>query len=81
MSRPARLVLLAVCALLVAAAPAAAKSNGKLKLIRGATTLTLDEGALDALTSLGVAPAPPGKDADPQESPWGFQVVEDAAWR
>ena len=58
MSRPIRLVLLAVCALLVAAAPAAAKSNGKLKLIRGATTLTLDEGALDALTSLGVAPAP-----------------------
>ena len=27
------------------------------------------------------APAPPGKDADPQESPWGFQVVEDEAWR
>jgi hypothetical protein len=26
-------------------------------------------------------PAPSGKDADPQESPWGFQVVEDAAWR
>jgi hypothetical protein len=60
MPRLTRTVLLVVCALLVAAAPAAAKSKSKdsLKLSRGATTLTLDQGAVDALTSLGIAPAP-----------------------
>jgi len=60
MSRLTRTVLLVVCAMLVAAAPAAAKakSKGSLKLSRGATTLTLDKGAVDALTSLGIAAAP-----------------------
>lgn len=59
MSRLTRTVLLAVCAMLVVAAPAAAKSKkGALKLSRGATTLTLDQGAVNALTSLGIAAAP-----------------------
>jgi hypothetical protein len=60
MTRLTRTVLLVACALLVAAAPAAAKSksHGSLKLSRGATTLTLDKGAVDALTSLGIAAAP-----------------------
>ena len=60
MTRPVRTVVLALCALLVLAAPAAAKSkNGAtLKLKGGATTLTLDQGAIDALTSLGIAAAP-----------------------
>ena len=58
MTRPIRLVVLALCALLVAAAPAAAKSKQSLKLSRGATTLTLDKGATDALASLGIAAAP-----------------------
>jgi hypothetical protein len=68
MTRLTRTVLLVACALLVAAAPAAAKSksHGSLKLSRGATTLTLDKGAVDALTSLGIAAAPlkPAKAAD-----------------
>ena len=55
-SHPA--AVLALCALLVAAAPAAAKPKKSLKLSRGATTLTLDKGAIDALTSLGIAAAP-----------------------
>ena len=58
MTRPIRLAVLALCALLVAAAPAAAKSKQSLKLSRGATTLTLDTGAIDALASLGIAAAP-----------------------
>ena len=59
MTRLSRLALLALCALLVAAAPAAAKSKSStLKLSRGATTLTLDKGATDALASLGIAAAP-----------------------
>ena len=58
MTRPIRLAVLALCALLVAAAPAAAKPKKSLKLSRGATTLTLDKGAIDALASLGIAAAP-----------------------
>jgi hypothetical protein len=58
MTRLSRMVLLAVCALLVVAAPAAAKSKRSLKLSGGATTLTLDQGAIDALASLGIAAAP-----------------------
>ena len=59
MTRVSRMLLLVLCALLVAAAPAAAKSKtGSLKLSRGATTLTLDKGAADALASLGIAAAP-----------------------
>jgi len=58
MSRLTRTALLVACALLVAAAPAAAKSKGSLKLSRGTTTLSLDKGAVDALTSLGIAAAP-----------------------
>lgn len=59
MSRLSRMVPLVLCALLVLAAPAAAKSKQRsLKLSRGATTLTLDKGAIDALTSLGIAAAP-----------------------
>jgi hypothetical protein len=58
MTRLSRMVLLALCALLVAAAPAAAKGKSSLKLKGGATTLTLDQGAVDALTSLRIAAAP-----------------------
>jgi hypothetical protein len=60
MTRPLRAAVLALCALLLAAAPAAAnQKHGKsLKLSRGATTLTLDQGAVDALTALGIAAAP-----------------------
>jgi|tagenome__1003787_1003787.scaffolds.fasta_scaffold20786415_3 hypothetical protein len=60
MTRPLRTAVLALCALLLVASPAAAKhKHGKtLKLSRGATTLTLDKGAADALTSLGIAAAP-----------------------
>jgi hypothetical protein len=60
MTRLTRTAVLVACALLVAAAPAAAKSKSHttLKLSRGATTLTLDQGAVDALTSLGIAAAP-----------------------
>ena len=58
MTRPVRTAVLALCALLLVAAPAAAKPKHALKLSRGATTLTLDKGALDALTSLGIAAAP-----------------------
>jgi hypothetical protein len=60
MSRPVRTAVLALCALLLLAAPAAAKSKkgSTLKLKGGATTLTLDQGAIDALTSLGIAAAP-----------------------
>jgi hypothetical protein len=59
MSRSVPLAVLALCALLVAAAPAAAKPKSTaLKLSRGATTLTLDKGATDALASLGIAAAP-----------------------
>jgi hypothetical protein len=60
MTRPVRTAVLALCALLVLAAPAAAKSKkgATLKLKGGATTLTLDQGAVDALTSLGIAAAP-----------------------
>jgi hypothetical protein len=60
MTRLTRTALLVACALLVAAAPAAAKpkSHGSLKLTRGTTTLALDKGAVDALTSLGIAAAP-----------------------
>jgi|1185.fasta_scaffold648370_1 hypothetical protein len=60
MTRLTRTALLVACALLVAAAPAAAKpkSKGSLKLTRGTTTLALDKGAVDALTSLGIAAAP-----------------------
>jgi hypothetical protein len=53
-----RTAVLALCALLIVAAPAAAKSKKHLKLSRGATTLTLDKGAIDALASLGIAAAP-----------------------
>ena len=59
MTRSLRTAVLALCALLLLAAPAAAKPHKTtLKLSRGATTLTLDKGALDALTSLGIAAAP-----------------------
>jgi len=58
MTRPIRLAVLALCALLVAAAPAAAKPKKSLNLSGGATTLTLDKGAIDALASLGIAAAP-----------------------
>ena len=59
MTRLSRMALLVLCALLVTAAPAAAKGKkSSLKLKGGATTLTLDQGALDALTSLGIAAAP-----------------------
>jgi len=60
MTRPVRTAVLALCALLLLAAPAAAKSKkgSTLKLKGGATTLTLDQGAVDALTSLGIAAAP-----------------------
>jgi hypothetical protein len=58
MTRPLRTAVLALCALLLVAAPAAAKPKKTLKLSRGATTLTLDKGAVDALTSLGIAAAP-----------------------
>ena len=59
MTRLSRMALLVLCALLVAAAPAAAKGKkSSLKLKGGATTLTLDQGALDALASLGIAAAP-----------------------
>jgi hypothetical protein len=58
MNRPLRTAVLALCALLLVAAPAATKPERPLKLSRGATTLTLDKGALDALTSLGIAAAP-----------------------
>ena len=60
MTRPVRTAVLALCVLLLAASPAAAKhKHGKtLKLSRGATTLTLDKGATDALTALGIAAAP-----------------------
>ena len=60
MTRLLRTAVLALCALLLVAAPAAAKSKkgASLKLSRGATTLTLDKGAIDALTSLGIAAAP-----------------------
>jgi hypothetical protein len=58
MTRPLRTAVLALCALLLVAAPATAKPKKHLKLTRGATTLTLDKGAVDALTSLGIAAAP-----------------------
>jgi hypothetical protein len=58
MTRPLRTAVLALCALLLVAAPAAAKPKQTLKLSRGATTLTLDKGATDALASLGIAAAP-----------------------
>ena len=60
MTRPVRTAVLALCALLLLAAPAAAKSKkgATLKLKGGATTLTLDKGAADALASLGIAAAP-----------------------
>ena len=58
MTRPMRTAVLALCALLLIAAPAAAKPKKSLKLSGGATTLTLDQGAIDALTSLGIAAAP-----------------------
>ena len=60
MTRPVRTAVLALCALLLLAAPAAAKSKkgATLKLKGGATTLTLDQGAVAALTSLGIAAAP-----------------------
>jgi hypothetical protein len=59
MTRPLRTAVLALCALLLLAAPAAAKKKGPtLKLKGGATTLTLDQGAIDALSSLGIAAAP-----------------------
>ena len=60
MTRPLRTAVLALCALLLVAAPAAAKpkKGSTLKLSRGATTLTLDKGATDALASLGIAAAP-----------------------
>ena len=60
MTRLVRTAALALCALLLLAAPAAAKQKhgSTLKLKRGATTLTLDKGAIDALTSLGISAAP-----------------------
>jgi hypothetical protein len=60
MTRPLRTAVLALCALLLVASPAAAKHKhgNTLKLSRGATTLTLDKGALDALTSLAISAAP-----------------------
>jgi hypothetical protein len=58
MTRSMQTAVLALCALLLVAAPAAAKPKKTLKLSHGATTLTLDKGALDALTSLGIAAAP-----------------------
>jgi len=59
MTRSLRTAVLALCALLLVASPAAAKKPKKsLKLSGGATTLTLDKGATDALASLGIAAAP-----------------------
>jgi hypothetical protein len=58
MTRTLRIAVLSLCALLLVAGPAAAKPKKSLKLSRGATTLTLDKGAVDALTSLGIAAAP-----------------------
>jgi hypothetical protein len=60
MTRPVRTAVLALCALLALSAPAAAKPkhHATLKLKGGATTLTLDPGAVTALTSLGIAAAP-----------------------